>query len=138
MTRLERTVWAWSEACSAMERAARLRHEFFGRGGSPSSPVWQPPIDMFEIGGKIVVLVALPGVDAKSIEVSFERGLLSVFGYRAFPPELRHAEIRRLEIPWGRIARRIVMPNPNLRTESCALADGCLRIVLARIEERVS
>ncbi len=105
MMRLNRSVWAWSEACAAMERAARLRHDCFGRGGSPAVPVWQPPIDMFELGGKLVVLVALPGVEATSVEVSFEHGVLSVFGHRAFPPELRQAEIRMLEIPWGRMGR---------------------------------
>jgi HSP20 family molecular chaperone IbpA len=133
MTEWDKTVWMWSEACAAMARADRLRQQFFGRGaGAAASQLWEPPIDVFELAGKIVVVVALPGVDAKSVEVSFERGVLSVYGHRAFPPELRHAEIRVLEIPWGRFGRRFALPGPDLHPESCTMTDGCLRIVLAR------
>ena len=136
MMRLDRTVWVWSEACAAMERATRLQHQFFGRNGASSSQAWQPPIDVFELDDRVVVLIALPGIEAKTVEVSFERGVLSVFGHRTFPAELRRAEIRVLEIPWGRFGRRVALSNPNLTPESCTLSDGFLRIVLVRITER--
>ena len=136
MMRLDRTVWVWSEACAAMERAAKLQHRSVGHGATGSKQVWQPPIDVFDLDSKRVVLVALPGVDARSIEVSFEHGVLSVFGHRAFPPELQRADIRVLEIPWGRFGRRIALARSNLTPESCTLSDGCLRIVLVRVAER--
>lgn len=122
----------WVEACRTLERSERLRRQFFGRGGAPAQPVWEPPVDVLDLGDRILVVVALPGVEAKTLEVSFEGGVLSVFGHRPFPEALRRAEIRVVEIPWGRFGRRIALASPRLSPESCELANGCLNIVLVK------
>jgi HSP20 family molecular chaperone IbpA len=47
-----------------LARAERLNRELF-RPLSPSTrlPAWEPPLDMLETEHKVLVLVALPGVN---------------------------------------------------------------------------
>lgn len=130
MNRWDASHWLWSEACAAFERMEGLRRRAFQP--AIGRPAWEPPVDVAELGDRVVVLVALPGVDNASVEVTLESGVLSIFGYRPMPAELRHGEIHVLEIPWGRFCRRIALPRTDLSPESCAMADGCLRIVLGR------
>src|SRR5580658_2992309 len=95
----------WAEACEAMERAERLRRQFFHRG--PAQPSWEAPIDVFDTAEALIVLIALPGVEPDSVNVVLSGGALVVSGERAPPAELHHARILRMEIPHGRFQRRL-------------------------------
>src|SRR5438477_12398037 len=96
----------WAQACAAMERAERLRRQFFHHG----KPHWEAPIDVFETEAALIILVALPGVDVDSITVRLNAGTLTVRGLRPPPAELQNARILRMEIPYGRFERRIDLP----------------------------
>ncbi|HLY57107.1 MAG TPA: Hsp20/alpha crystallin family protein [Stellaceae bacterium] len=130
MFRWDNSGWMWREACSAFERIEALQRRAFRPGIRGGRPSWEPPADVLELGDRIVVFVALPGVDPATIEVALELGTLTVFGHRRLPPELRHGAVHLLEIPWGWFGRRIALPQPDLRPETCDLIEGCLRIVL--------
>jgi HSP20 family molecular chaperone IbpA len=121
----------WAEACEAMERAERLRRQFFHRG--PAMPHWEAPCDIFETDKALIILVALPGVDVEHIEVTLAAGVLVVRGERKLPTELRHARIHRMELPHGRFERRIELPPARLEISSRHLANGCLML---RLEKR--
>ena len=54
----------WADACAAMDRAERLRRQFFHHGQSR----WEAPIDVFETDEALTILVALPGVELDSIK----------------------------------------------------------------------
>ena len=94
----------WAQACAAMERAERLRRQFFHHG----TPYWEAPIDIFESDDALIILVALPGVELETISVTMSAGTLTVTGQRPLPRELENARIVRLEIPHGRFERRWV------------------------------
>jgi HSP20 family protein len=119
----------WSEACEMLARAERLHREFF----RPTAlPVWEPPVDILETQQEILVLVALPGVDAASIETVIDDGYLAIGGTRTLPPELRTAAIHRLELPQGRFQRRLALPPGRYTGVHRAVVDGCLVIKLEK------
>src|SRR5437879_747118 len=95
--------WMWSEACEMLARADRLHRELFRPGRSGARlPSWEPPVDVLETERAVLVLVALPGVQAEAVEAAIEDGELVIAGARVLPPELRTATIHRLELPQGR------------------------------------
>src|ERR1700684_526774 len=100
--------WMWSEACEMLARAERVHREFFRPVGIQArQPAWEPPVDGLETETEVLVLVALPGVDADSAQAVIEDGELVIAGTRAVPDELQTAIIHRLELPQGRFYRRV-------------------------------
>jgi len=133
MSERDLTAWMWADACAALDRAEALRRQFFRLGTpEPTRPVWEPPVDMVETEDEVVVMIALPGVDPSTVEIAFEGDMLSVFGVRASPVSRSAVRLHRLEIPWGRFARRIGMPRRGLVPRTHSLAHGCLTIVLGQ------
>lgn len=127
----------WGEALELLERAERLQRQFFqpGRLGSRGRcPSWEPPIDIFETDGELVILAALPGVIAEQLEVIVEGSALLIRGQRAMPLTCKSATIRRLEIPYGRFERRIELPSTQFREWQQLLKDGCLFLTLTKFE----
>jgi HSP20 family molecular chaperone IbpA len=118
----------WADACAAMERAERLRRQFFHH----SRPYWEAPIDVFETADALTILIALPGVELDSITVVLNAGTLVVRGERPLPSELQNARILRMEIPYGRFERRIELPPVPFEISGRHLADGCLMLRLAK------
>ena len=68
----------WADACAAVDRAERLRRQFFHHGQSR----WEAPIDVFETDEALTILVALPGVELDSIKVTLNAGTLLITGER--------------------------------------------------------
>ena len=118
----------WADACAAMDRAERLRRQFFHHG----APHWEAPIDVFETEEALLIMVALPGVELDSISVTLNAGALIVRGERPLPPELRDARILRMEIPYGHFERRIDLPPAPFRISGRHLTNGCLMLQLAK------
>jgi len=125
-TQLEALMWA--DACRAMERAERLRRQFFHHGASR----WEAPVDVFETDHALTILVALPGVKLDSISVTLSPGTVLVQGERPLPPELQSARILRMEIPYGHFERRIELPPIPFQISGRHLADGCLMLRLEK------
>src|SRR3954463_2112476 len=92
---LDRLMWA--QACEAMDRADRLHRQFFHR--AHTTPCWEAPVDIFETDNALTILIALPGVELETVQVTLSAGVLIVTGQRPLPAELREARIHRLEIP---------------------------------------
>jgi len=122
----------WSRACEMIDQAERRQRRFFELLAARSAhPAWEPPVDIFLLGTELLVAVALPGVRAEELEVQMSsRGLL-VRAHSHLPRLADHARIVRLEIPYGRIERRIELPPGRYELLGQELVDGCLRIRLA-------
>ena len=118
----------WADACAAMERAERLRRQFFHHG----RPYWEAPIDVFETADALTILIALPGVALDSIAVTLNAGTLVVRGERPLPAELQNARILRMEIPYGHFERRIDLPPVPFEISGRHLANGCLMLRLEK------
>ena len=127
------TDWMWAQACEMIDEAERMHRQFFRLAASGRSRVtWEPPVDVFEDGVEVVVLVALPGVPAHGIEVTTDAGELVVRAERSLPFA---ASPRRLEIPYGYFERRIRLPGARLETGTREVRDGCLILRLRKVAE---
>lgn len=117
----------WGDALDLLDRADRLHRQFFQPNTKPAGgkPVWQPPVDVYETGTELVMLIALPGVAAENVQVGFDGRVLTVIAERSLPSR-NQAAIRRLEIPYGRFERHIELTGNGLDLLRHELADGCL------------
>jgi len=127
----------WGEALSLLEQADRLQRQFCRVAGADAA-YWEPPADVVESEALVTVHVALPGVTPDSITVALEPGGVVVSALRAFPCRESGAHIHRIEIPYGRFERRIVLPldDPYMPIELVAkeLAHGVLTLTFRRKE----
>ena len=125
--------WMWAEALELMQDAERLQRQFFRVGVLQGAPCWEPPVDMYENGNELTLLVALPGVTPRQLDVELAPSLIIVRGERALPTNSRRAAIHRLEIPYGRFERRIALPAGEYEMIEQRLEHGCLVLELRRL-----
>jgi HSP20 family molecular chaperone IbpA len=118
----------WAQACAAIERADRLRRQFFHQ----ATPHWEAPVDVFETDQALIILIALPGVELETIAVTLSAGVLTVKGERLLPRELDNARIVRMEIPHGHFERRIELPPVPFELSGRHLSNGCLMLRLQK------
>jgi len=78
---------------------------------SSATADWVPPVDIEESGDKFVLYVDVPGVDLKSVDITLEKGVLSVAGSREKVPAKEGVELRRAERVAGRFFRRFSLPD---------------------------
>ena len=127
------TDWMWAQACELLEQAERMHRQFFHlTTSSQAQALWEPPADVFEDENEIVIVIALPGVPAERIDITFEPGALVVRAER--PPSLfgTEHEVRQLEIPNGGFERRIRLPDARFDSRTHQLLDGCLVLRLRK------
>jgi HSP20 family protein len=123
----------WAEACALLEEAERKHRHFFDLISAPSSrPVWEPPADIFADGSNVHVVVALPGARVEDVTVQITPSGLQVD--TAVPPPAISAALNvvRMEIPYGRMRRRIELPPGRYVLTERRLDRGCLHLHLTR------
>src|SRR5579872_4213526 len=76
MSKTQLDALMWAKACAAMERAERLRRQFFHH----NTPHWEAPIDVFETDDALTILIAFPGVELETVKVALNAGTLIVTG----------------------------------------------------------
>jgi HSP20 family protein len=122
--------WMWIEACAVLEQ---MQRQFFRPGSaSTRAAAWQPPIDVFESADSLRIVVGVPGVEARNIEVAMERDVLTVGGIRHVAPIARGATILRLEIPYGRFERQVQLPSGQFELGRSEITNGCLFVTLTK------
>ena len=113
----------WSRACALIDEAERRHRRFFELVTARSQqPAWEPPVDIFVLDRELHVLVALPGVRAQDIEIELSSEGLRVKAASRLPQLAHQARILRLEIPYGRMERRIELPARRLPAAGAGVA----------------
>ncbi len=134
MPRDDASGWMWLEASALAARAERLHRQYFHFALSQHrTPVWEPPVDVLETAGQLVIVVALPGVDSKTITSAIEGDALIVIGHRSLPNALNAAVIHRLELPYGRFERKVTLPSGRYGDVRSSLDNGCLTVTLDKL-----
>ena len=124
--------WMWADACAMLDRADRLYRQFFRPVDLQSRPpTWEPPTDVYETRHEFKIMMALPGVKPEHLQVMLEDTHLLVSGKRHLPISAE-AEIRRLEIPYGRFERRLELPMGDYEIGDREFVNGCLLITLQK------
>ena len=122
-----------ANALEMIHQADRLQRQFFQLGKARSrGPSWEPPVDIFDTGQKLSILVALPGVSPSDVQVVIDGGTLYIVGERAIPGT-PGSLLRRLEIPYGRFERRIDLPQGHFEIDERLLENGCLLLTLRKL-----
>ncbi len=125
--------WMWAEALGLLERADRMNRQFCGLAApSDAHARWEPPVDVLESPPEVLVTIALPGVAPERIELHLDNVAIAVTAERVSPVRERTTVIRRLEIPYGRFARRIALPDGRYELLEQACVNGCLQLRLRR------
>ena len=125
--------WMWAEACEMLDRADRLHRQFFSPAAMHGKrSTWEPPVDVYETRDEAIIMIALPGVEPEHMTVSLEGNHLIISGQRRLPVQA-DAEIRRLEIPYGRFERRLELPSEHFELGTREIVNGCLLISLRKI-----
>jgi HSP20 family molecular chaperone IbpA len=123
----------WADACEMIERAERLHRQFFRLAGErTATPLWEPPVDIFETEDEIGIIIALPGVDPNAIEVTIEGDLLTVAGFRQLPLPKGAAVIHRIEIPHGQFQRTMNLGQGRGSLRRQHYSHGCLMLAFAK------
>jgi HSP20 family molecular chaperone IbpA len=110
------------------------REVFRPIASAADTPAWEPPVDILETEGELLVIIALPGVNAEHIDAAIVDSELVITGTRVLPRELQTAVIHRLELPQGRFERRVRLPAGTYRQPRRSAADGCLLVRLEKTE----
>ena len=123
----------WAEACALLEEAERKHRQFFELLALPATPpVWEPPIDIFAHGSEVEVVVALPGARAEEVVVQITPNGLQIETTVAPPLPRGRMNVVRLEIPYGRMRRRLDLPPGAYVLVERRLDRGCLFLRLMK------
>lgn len=113
-------------------------NQFFSRsssndGSSGATADWAPAVDIEEYPEKFVLYADVPGVEPSTIEVTLEKGVLTLAGARAQAVERNGVERRRVERASGRFHRRFALPD-TVDSESVAAQsrNGVLEVVIPK------
>lgn len=122
------------EALSMLDRADRLQRQFC----THVIDAWEPPVDVVETQTGLEVHVALPGVSPDSVTIAVDPNGVSISALRPFPCREAGAHLHRIEIPYGRFERRLVLPleDPYMPLELTErrLGDGVLTLTFRKKE----
>lgn len=93
----------------AFDRFFQQQNE--GDGSSVVTSQWAPRVDIKEEEKRFVIFVDVPGVDPANIEVSMEKGILTIKGERTVENREQNGRFTRLERSHGSFHRRFALPD---------------------------
>lgn len=88
-----------------------------------------PALDVYETKQDVVVETPLPGIDPKDVEVSVEKGVLTIQGQSKKEHEMQEKNYYRKEIRTGSFFRQVALPGPVKEDKiNAEFSDGILKI----------
>src|ERR1700759_2371112 len=87
---------------------------FLGTDGDASNVAtnaWTPRVDIREEDARFVILADIPGVDPKDIEITMDKGVLTIKGERKADAAGASAKSTRTERSNGAFDRRFALPD---------------------------
>ncbi len=94
---------------------------------------WKPLMDVFESADSWVLMVDLPGVAERDIEVRLAENCLIISGERQTKPVLAGMKANQIERSRGNFALTFEVPdNPCEEAVQAELKDGVLTVVIAK------
>jgi HSP20 family protein len=122
------------EPWSLVNRLHRhLDEAFSADAGESDGAWWIPQVDVHEEPERFAVLVDVPGVEPKDIEITAEKGVLTVRGERHARTADESGAYRRLERRSGKFLRRFTLPDSaNLESISAKHTQGVLEVTIPK------
>jgi len=92
---------------------SRLQRQFeraLGDSADGASVSWIPHVDIHEEAERFVVVADLPGVDGKDIDITADKGVLTIKGERRSEKKSSQDGYERVERATGTFLRRFTLP----------------------------
>ena len=100
---------------------------------------WAPSVDISENEKAFTLLADIPGVEPKDIEISMEKGVLTIKGERHSENVEEKENYRRVERESGQFYRRFTLPDSaNADKIEAKSEHGVLKITIPKQEVAVS
>ena len=100
---------------------------------------WAPSVDITENDEAFTILADIPGVDPKDIEISMDKGVLSIKGERESEKVEEKENYRRVERQSGQFYRRFTLPESADAEKIEAKSEhGVITITIPKQEVAVS
>ncbi len=117
----------------------RLFDEFFSdsdRSFGQLGPAFSPKLDVSEIEEAFKVSAELPGLDEADLDVSLERGVLTISGEKKSKSEDKGENYHRVERRYGSFKRSVRLPvDVQLDRVEAVLKNGLLTVTLPKVAE---
>ena len=112
------TLVRWSdpfrEFAQLQDRINRAFGDAYSRrqdDGLMSSGTWLPPVDIYQNGEHEVVLkVELPDMTREAIDITVEKGSLTIKGEKKFSNDVKEDQFHRIERHYGAFSRSFTLP----------------------------
>ncbi len=93
-----------------------------------------PAINMYQTDDAVVVETPLAGVDPKDVEVSVEKGVLTIKGHSQREHEVDEKDFYRKEVRSGTFYREIALPAPvNEDSVTAEFENGMLKVSAPKV-----
>lgn len=94
---------------------------------------WIPPVDIREESSQFVLHADLPGIEAKDIDITLEKGVLTIRGHRKLETRDEKNGFRRAERVSGAFYRRFTLPDTaDSQAVKAKFANGVLEVAIPK------
>ena len=105
----------WTQPNRFQDEMKQVFERFFSDEQADQSNVvtsqWAPRVDVREEDKRFVILADIPGVDPNEIEVSMDKGILTIRGERNSEVKDQNGKLTRIERSYGAFYRRFALPD---------------------------
>ena len=105
----------WAQPQRFQDEIKQVFERFFGEDETDQSNVvtsqWTPRVDIKEEDARFAIYADIPGVDPKDIEITMEKGILSIKGERKSETTEQNGKLTRVERSHGLFYRRFALPD---------------------------
>lgn len=105
----------WTQPSRFQDEMKQVFDRFFADDETDQSNVvtsqWTPRVDIKEEDKRFVILADIPGVDPKDIDVSMDKGILTIRGERKSEAKEQNGKVTRVERSYGAFYRRFALPD---------------------------
>jgi HSP20 family protein len=121
--------------------ANRLQKDIDRLFGAPQTTAtdtgaWLPPVDIQELENQFVLSVDLPGVDPKAVEITSDKGVLTIRGKRDDSRGESREGYRRIERSHGEFQRRFSLPDSaDVQNIQAKATHGVLEVIVPKLAQ---
>jgi HSP20 family protein len=103
--------------------------------GNIATANWAPAVDIKEDDKAFILLADIPGVDPEEIEVTMDKGVLTIKGERKSEKKTEEENYKRVERQYGVFYRRFTLPDSaNADAIEAHSEHGVLKITIPKQE----
>jgi HSP20 family protein len=128
----------WSVVSQLQNEINRVFGNLNETEGNSATSQWSPAVDVREYSDRFQLLLDVPGVDPKDVEITLDSGVLTVSGVRSEEKTVgsngtEHPQQQRIERQLGRFHRRFVLPDTaDAENVQASGRHGVLEIVIPK------